>query len=186
MHLSDGFFSLKRTRFQISGSDRTRYLNSQLSNDLRKAVPGNALPSCLLTAKGKMCAFVWVFEQEDVWQIDTDFELQAALQIRLERYVVSDDVQVENVSDTGVLFHIFGPALSHLADVSGVQNSRLGALGKDVWVSKDQAEVFYRKLIHLGIPEVSKKFCESLRIAQGIPACTQRVGACGAVGGHRP
>src|SRR5262245_34945037 len=47
LRLAGGFLPpMSRARFRISGSDRLRYLNSQLTNDLRKSISNSALPCC--------------------------------------------------------------------------------------------------------------------------------------------
>ena len=74
-----GFFVLgQRTRVRVTGADRLRYLNGQLSNDLRRLVPGEAMPALLLTAKGKLCAdvFVWIDEESLVVEGDVSLEEQ--------------------------------------------------------------------------------------------------------------
>ena len=48
-------------RFAITGADRLRYLNGQVSSDLRKLVPGRAMQACVLSAKGKLDAVVWMW-----------------------------------------------------------------------------------------------------------------------------
>ena len=50
------FFPGPRTRVRVTGADRLRYLNGQLSNDLRRLAPGEAIAALVLTAKGKLCA----------------------------------------------------------------------------------------------------------------------------------
>lgn len=167
---------MSRSRFRVSGTDRTRYLNSQLSNDLRKATPGTALPCCLLTPKGKMCALVWVFEGENTWIIDADHKVRTILQNRLGRYIVTDDVEIEDISESGTLFHIFGPAVSHLVSIEGIRNFRLSSPGLDIWISKNETAIFYKKLIERNIPETSSQFYELLRIEQGIPAWGAEIG----------
>ena len=42
-----------RAKFRISGTDRLRFLNGQITNDLRKASETAALEACVLNAKGK-------------------------------------------------------------------------------------------------------------------------------------
>lgn len=174
LRLQGGFLSpIPRTHFQVSGIDRVRYLNSQVSNDLRKVQPGEALPCCFLTVKGKMCALAWVFEEGDVWIIDADFKVRTSLQNRLERYIVADDVQVEDLSDEGTLFHIFGKAVA--SQPAGIHVSRLGCPGIDVWVPKEQTNAYQQKLIQDSMLEATPEFSEPLRIEQGIPAWEQDI-----------
>ena len=171
LRLSGGFLApFPRARFRVSGADRARYLNSQLSNDLRKAVSGTALPCCLLTAKGKMCALVWVFEEGDSWILDADFLVRDALQIRLERYIVADDVQIEDISGEGMLFHLFGEAALNPVAAHGIHASRLGLPGVDIWVLQSRVDAFRQELTRAAILETTVELSEPLRIAQGVPA----------------
>src|SRR5881398_64324 len=43
----------ERAKFRITGTDRLRFLNGQITNDLRKASETSAIEACILNAKGK-------------------------------------------------------------------------------------------------------------------------------------
>jgi len=117
-----------------------------------------------------MCALIWIFEQGDAWIIDTDFEIRTAVQDRLERYLVADEVRIDDISETGVLFHLFGQSVFNLPWAEeGVQTSRLGIPGIDLWIPKDQTEHIHKKLSDLEISEATRQYSELLRIASGIP-----------------
>jgi len=48
------FFDLSaRTKLKITGTDRLRFLNGQMSNDVRKATMSSAISAAVLNAKGK-------------------------------------------------------------------------------------------------------------------------------------
>ncbi len=49
-----------RAKFRITGTDRLRFLNGQITNDLRKATETVAMEACVLNAKGKMNAHIFV------------------------------------------------------------------------------------------------------------------------------
>jgi tRNA-modifying protein YgfZ len=125
-----GFFVLdERTRVRVTGADRLRYLNGQLSNDLRRLVPGDAMPALLLTAKGKLSADVYVWIDGESIIIEADASLEEALLARLERYAVSDDVAFELLAPAAERCHVFG---SVSAGRDGVRIRRLGVEGVDV------------------------------------------------------
>src|SRR5260370_40214497 len=97
--LDRAFFDLSaRVKLRVSGIDRLRFLNGQLTNDIRKATETNALQACVLNAKGKMDAHLFVHAQAESFLLDADPALQSTLQTRLERYVIADDVQIEDVT----------------------------------------------------------------------------------------
>ncbi len=150
-----GFFVLgPRTCVRVTGADRLRYLNGQLSNDLRRLVPGEAMPALLLSAKGKLCADVFVWIDEESLIVEADASLQEALLARLERYAVSDDVAFEVLPPTAERCHVFGPAS---VGRNGLRISRLGLEGVDVPFPPDD------------LLEARREEIELLRIERGVP-----------------
>ncbi len=95
-----------RAKFRITGTDRLRFLNGQITNDLRKATETVAMEACVLNAKGKMNAHIFVCALAESFLIDAEPTLREKLGARLERYVIADDVQIEDVTDQFSLFHV--------------------------------------------------------------------------------
>ena len=95
-----------RAKFRITGTDRFRFLNGQITNDLRKVRETVAIEACVLKAKGKMDAHIFVGALDDAFLVDAAPNLRQKLPVRLERYVIADDVQIEDVTDQFSLFHI--------------------------------------------------------------------------------
>jgi folate-binding protein YgfZ len=150
-----GFFTVGEVaRFAVSGADRLRYLNGQVSNDLRKLVPGQAMQACILSAKGKLDAIVWVWTEPDRLVVEGDSSLAEALAMRLERYVVADNVEISPLPAAETV-HVFGPAA---ASLSGLKIPRLGVAGVDI--SRDS---------NPGCLEATPGEVERLRIERGIP-----------------
>ncbi|GAB4176472.1 MAG: hypothetical protein Fur0032_16470 [Terrimicrobiaceae bacterium] len=145
-----------RARFRITGSDAARYLGGQLSN--RLPAVGSANEALILTAKGKLCARVFVFSQPDgSFLIDSDDILRDALSARISRYIVADDVEVEDISTEDAGWHLLGQP--ETTPVSGaVTVNRLGEPGVDVPKLPDR------------IPVLDADQWNWLRICRGIPA----------------
>ena len=118
----DFFLDLSaRAKLRVTGADRFRFLNGQITNDLRKASETVAVEACVLNAKGKLNAHIFIAELGESLLIDADPELRETLRVRLERYVIADDVQIEDVTDEFSLFHLFTedpPALESCRIVS--------------------------------------------------------------------
>src|SRR5439155_237500 len=58
----------ERAKFRITGTDRLRFLNGQITNDLRKASETSAIEACILNAKGKTDAHIFVSaSEESLW-----------------------------------------------------------------------------------------------------------------------
>ncbi len=125
-----GFYFLgPRTRLRVTGADRLRFLNGQVSNDLRRLVPGQAMRALVLTAKGRLCADIFVWLEDDALLIEADASLAESLPARLERYAVADDVSFELLPPDRGGCHAFGPAAVSL---SGLRVQRLGWDGVDL------------------------------------------------------
>ena len=134
-----------RTKLRLTGADRLRFLNGQITNDVRKATGSVGIEACVLSAKGKMNAHVFISSGLDCFFVDAAPELREVLPGRLERYVIADDVQIENVSDELSIFHLLGsapPALESGGRIVSVR--RFMESGWDVWIDagrQDQRRV---------------------------------------------
>ena len=103
-----------RAKFRVRGGDRLRFLNGQITNDLRKATETEAIEACVLNVKGRIDAHVFITSEPDAYLLDTDSELRESLPARFDRYIIADDVQVEDVTDDSRSF-TFLPAKQRCA-----------------------------------------------------------------------
>src|SRR4029077_15176291 len=104
----------RRAKLRIAGADRLRFLNGQITNDLRQASETSAIEACILNAKGKTDAHIFVSASGESFSVDAAADLRETLKIRLDRYVIADDVQIEDLTDQFSLFHVLSqqpPAL---------------------------------------------------------------------------
>jgi len=156
-----GWFGIKnKSRFAVTGSDRLRYLNGQVSNDLRKLAPGEAMQACILSAKGKLDGVVWIWNEDDRYIVEGESSLAESLAMRLERYVVADDVEIAALPHED-LMHVFGSGVEVAAALPGARRiSRLGLPGVDI-SSGEQLPGSLR--------EASTDEVERLRIEQRVP-----------------
>jgi folate-binding protein YgfZ len=158
-----------RVKLRISGSDRLRYVNGQISNDVRKARDGEAIHACVLTAKGKINADVFIRGDGESLLLDADAAVRETLPARLERYVIADDVLIEDVTDAFALFHVIGPNVPAL-DVghAQVRADRFGCAGADLWLEAAHRELAAQELSR-ALPTCNVECAETFRIERGIP-----------------
>ena len=69
----------ERAKFRITGADRLRFLNGQITNDLRKASETSAIEACILNAKGKTDAHIFVFASGESFLVDAAADLRETL-----------------------------------------------------------------------------------------------------------
>lgn len=134
------FFDLsERAKFRISGSDCQRFLNGQITNDLRKAREMEAIEACVLNTKGRIDAHLFIVGAANSYLLDADRDLRTAIPARLDRYIIADDVQVDDVSDEFALFHCLASDLTELPNEwKMVRSVRFSAPGWDVWAKKSE------------------------------------------------
>ena len=158
----------ERAKFQITGTDRVRFLNGQITNNLRKATEKVAIEACVLNAKGKMNAHIFVSALAECFSVDAEQELRETLRTRLERYVIADDVQIEDVTDQFSLFHVLSeesPTLEHGRIVSV---RRFAEQGCDVWSDAARHDAVWQQLSS-AFAFLDSTAAEVMRIEQGIP-----------------
>jgi len=159
----------ERTKLRITGSDRVRFLNGQITNDVRKASESTAIEGCVLNAKGKLNAHLFLSAAPDCFWIDADPELREALRARLERYVIADDVQIEDVTDRLSIFHVLSRAAPDVNDSRRIVSTRRFAdAGWDIWTDSAFHDAVSRWLSSmLGFFDAAS--AEIFRIEYGIP-----------------
>jgi folate-binding protein YgfZ len=168
--MTPAFFDCsRRVKLRITGADAARFLNGQITNDLRKATATSAIEASILNAKGKLSAHVFVSADAASFVLDADAELREELPARLERYIIADDVHIEDVTERFSIFHIAGEAPSD-ARTAGrtVTSNRFGRPGLDLWPDRAEHDKVFQLL------SGTLAFCddgcaEVFRIEQGIP-----------------
>lgn len=162
---------------EVRGADAGRYLEAMCTRDLSGLDPGGLRYAALLDDRARLLADFWIWRVGDLWWLEVESRLAGALAERLNRFAVSDDVEV--AEREGIfLVHIEGPAaepaasailgaaLSHeaaggKADVAWARRSRFGHGGVTIATG--------RHLRHAwgGLKPASEAVQESLRLESG-------------------
>jgi folate-binding protein YgfZ len=159
----------RRVKLRVTGVDASRFLNGQITNDLRKATATTAIQASILNAKGKLSAHIFISVDNDgAFLLDADSELREELPARLERYIIADDVQVEDVTDQFSILHFLGERPAAETSARAVASERFGSAGWDFWSARvpdsELRDPFAERFV----------FCddvcaETFRIERGIP-----------------
>jgi tRNA-modifying protein YgfZ len=163
------FFDLSaRVKLRVTGGDAFRFLNGQITNNLAKASGSAAIQASILNAKGKLSAHVFVSRENDqAFLVDAEPELREELPLRLDRYVIADDVQIEDVSFS--IFHFLGELPPTFAgSLRTIAANRFGSVGWDVWFGSERAPDIRRELAD-DFTFCDDECAEVLRIERGIP-----------------
>jgi folate-binding protein YgfZ len=159
----------ERTKLRITGNNRVRFLNGQITNDVRKATESTAIEACVLNAKGKLNAHLFLSAAPDCFWIDADPQLREALRARLERYVIADDVQIEDVTDRLSIFHVLSRATPAVTDSQRIVSTRRFAeAGWDIWTDSTSHDGVSQRLSSM-LRFFDASSAEIFRIEYGIP-----------------
>ncbi len=120
---------------EVRGNDRVRFLQGQLSNEVAALDPSGARSGChalVLTPQGRIVADVHVLARPDAFWLETDLAAVTALIVRLEKYVIADDVQIADRSGDWARFGVEGPRASSVVSTAA---GRAVAIEPDAWAA---------------------------------------------------
>ena len=98
-----------RGTLRLTGSERLRWLNGQITNEVKALKAGEGCPAAVLTAKGHLLAELVVYGLEDSALIDLQRDRVLPVKEAFERHIIADDVQVEDVSGRCARLTLVGP-----------------------------------------------------------------------------
>ena len=157
---------------EFRGPDAVRFLNGQLTQDVKRvAGQGISLPSCVTDAKGKLQFRIYLTESPDgaLW-ISAPEGCAEALEARLTRYLIADDVEVSDLSGKYRLIHRMGSPANSGEGLVIRETSRFGAAGHDVWIPSEKSAPVDEPIV---APDDAG--LEAFRISQGAPAWGKEV-----------
>jgi folate-binding protein YgfZ len=160
----EGWINLSlRPKFLLTGPDAERYLNGQSTNDVRRCTENRVMPSLVTNAKGKIEADIFITRRgPEAFIIDAPEELRMDLQFRLDRYLIADQAELNEVTEEFRLIHVLGAAPHR---VEGAELRAANRYGMDGW------DLLAPSGLDLALPgkALAEDALEVLRIAQMIP-----------------
>src|SRR5579885_2817408 len=103
------FHAASRAVIRLTGSDRVRWLNGMITNNVRDLAPGHGVYAFLLNPQGHILADLYAFNRGDSLLIDVDKLLTGKVQEIFERYIIMDDVEVADVTGKLLAAVTMGP-----------------------------------------------------------------------------
>jgi folate-binding protein YgfZ len=169
--LVDGSF---RGLIEVTGGDRLRWLNGQVTNDVKDLKAGEGKLAALLNVKGHILADLAVYGLPNSVWVDVQRDRTQLVRDTFDRYIIADDVVAENASDLyahlmlvgqearALLSEVVGPSVADLAPWHH-QEAWIGSLrlrimascwlamsGYDVMVPVDEGGRAWEALMYLG------------------------------------
>lgn len=99
----------ERGKIRATGEDRVRLLHAMTTNHIEQLAPGEGCYAMLLNAQGRMLADLHVLAFEDHLLLDTEPETREKVREHLDRYIIADDVTLEDLTHELATLGVEGP-----------------------------------------------------------------------------
>src|SRR5215475_4060314 len=99
----------ERAVIAARGRDRARLLHNLTSNEVKKMVPGDSCYAFLLNPQGRIQADLHLLCLADHFLLDTDAGLREKVFQHIRRYIIADQVELEDVTAKTASIGVEGP-----------------------------------------------------------------------------
>lgn len=108
-----------RGKIFVRGQDRARLLHALCTNHVQQLAPGQGCYAFFLNAQGHILADAHVFCFEDYFLLDTEPELASKLYAHIDRYIIADDVTLEEAAPPLATLSVEGPRAAAILSALG-------------------------------------------------------------------
>jgi len=187
-----------RSKIVLKGSDRVRWLNGMISNNVRDLATGHGVYAFLLNAQGHIQADLYAFQRGDSLMVDFERGLREKVLQLFDHYIIADDVEVSDVSGAITALGLTGPESRSVLEGAGIavpeltylqfaevqwQKIRITVLhsGEEareswqVWIAPEHVSKLWDALIQAGARPTGTGALNFFRIAKGIPQFGQDI-----------
>lgn len=108
-----------RGKIRAAGEDRARLLHAMTTQQVEQMKPGEGAYAFFLNAQGRILGDVNLFCFEEHFLLDTEPETRQKLFEHLERYIIADDVTLEDLTGELATIAIEGPQAAGVLEKLG-------------------------------------------------------------------
>jgi len=108
-----------RGKIKVTGEDRARLLHAMSTNHIQQLTPGSGCYAFFLNDKGRVLADANIVCRPDHFLLDVEPEARAPLYQHLDRYIIADDVTLEDITDATATIAVEGPQASDVLTRAG-------------------------------------------------------------------
>jgi folate-binding protein YgfZ len=187
-----------RAKIVLTGSDRVRWLNGMVTNNVRDLPINRGVYAFLLNPQGRIQADLYAYHRGEHLLVDTDqSQLETLLGI-FDHYIIMDDVEVSNASEKLTAIGVAGPKASAVLEAAGLDVGNLEPLeahdaqwrelgvtvvrsdneavdAYELWLASSRVNELWEGLVNAGATPVGSRAYELFRIAAGIPRYGQDI-----------
>lgn len=185
-------------KIRLTGGDRVRWLNGMVTNNIRDLVQNHGVYAFLLNPQGHILGDLVAFHLGANLLVETDRAQLDKILATFDHYIIMDDVEVANVSDSSATVGVTGPNSNAVLDAAGIKipsleplqiadlswhdipvsvirGEREGQLSYEIWIAPEHALSLREALQSAGAAPVGGDALELHRIALGVPRYGQDI-----------
>jgi len=169
-----------RGRLRVTGEDRARLLHALTTNHVQQMQPGDGCYAFFLSAQGRVLADVNIFCQPDFFLLDTEPETAGKVREHLDRFIIADDVTVEDITGGTVALAVEGPRAADVVDKVGaplvLEVSYTGLPGRLLIAPAGEREKLIGDVEAAGAIAASESDFHVVRLENGRPRYGEDIG----------
>ncbi|MGA2214639.1 MAG: folate-binding protein [Bryobacteraceae bacterium] len=108
-----------RGKIKLTGEDRARLLHAMTTNHIQQLTPGSGCYAFFLNDKGRVLADANILCRPDYFLLDVEPETREPLYQHLDRFIIADDVTLEDVTDSTATIAVEGPEAASVLERAG-------------------------------------------------------------------
>jgi folate-binding protein YgfZ len=177
-----------RAQIEVTGADRAAFLHNFSTQDVKRAPAGSGCEAFLANIKGRIVGHVLIFAGEQTHWLDGPPGSAARTLEHLERYIITDDVQLADRSGDWCEVGLIGPAAAPFVEAllpgagtwapfqhghrGGVAVRRFSFTQQPGWLvgaAPERLTTLLHEWTAAGVVECHREVFEALRIEAGFP-----------------
>lgn len=187
--MTDGYQALRhgaawldlsaRGRIVARGRDRARLLHNLTSNEVRKMAPGDFCYAFLLNPQGRIQADLYLLCRAEDFLLDTEPELREKVLQHIRKYIIADQVELEDVTAKTASIGVEGPAAPAIQEALASKWPAItmtGQPGFRVYYAPAVRDDLIRQLEAAGARPASAEDARIVRIENGKPRYGDDIG----------
>ena len=188
----------QRVKIRLTGSDRVRWLNGMVTNNIRDLAQNHGVYAFLLNPQCHILGDLVAFQRGESLLAETDRAQLAKILATFDHYIIMDDVEVADACESLASIGVTGPKSVEVLATAGIQLSPMQPLavadlswrdipvsvvrgGDDafpsyeIWIAPEPIASLRDALQSAGATLVGQDALELYRVAMGVPRYGQDI-----------
>jgi folate-binding protein YgfZ len=181
-----------RAKISLTGSDRVRWLNGMVTNNIRDLAVGHGVYAFLLNPQGRILGDLYAYNRGESILLDMDYSQLEKILSTFDHFIIMDDVEVANLSVQLTALGVAGKKSRQVLNATGFDFPDLQPLqvtqitwqevdctlvrGEDsrhesfeIWLPPNYVKRLWDALLASGASPVGYEALEMQRIVSGTP-----------------